>query len=405
MSDKLSLEEIFNRIYLTFKNDIKELLRPKDISSDILENPLPISMYEYPDYEDFLNVYKKFSIFKNTNDIKDFSICEGNMQSNNIMNDILRGYNKYMTERQIIDNVLNRWYEDKMHSLKSNNNLSYTEYLEKLKSLLRENCFRKLCTNGVNSINDYNTDIIPYIEFTPFYDKLSDINQFILKPKYLGEESLKYKPEILQKWDNELEIIKKKKSIYLSDVVVNTEKIVYNCGWSPQSVSSPHTVWWYEPEYDFIIELLNELYSVIILYNINNPQKAKAYIKSANKLFRRLYFLKRQLKNKMDCNNFFFKKYFPGKYFLKGGKPKVKKATKPKVKKESKPKVKKPTKPKVKKETIAKVKKETKPKVKKPTKPKVKKETKPKVKKETKPRVKKVTKSSVKKVTKSRIKK
>mgnify|MGYP006138101935 FL=1 len=148
-------------------------------------------------------------------------------------------------------------------------------------------------------------------------------------------------------------------------------------------------------KYDLLIDILNDLYCVIICYYIDNEKKINELIISANKLFYRLYSIK--IKEKLFCKDIgMINKFrnFGNKFFQRtnGGK-KINNVTKPKVKKVTKPKINKVTKPNLKKSTKSKVKKVTKSNLKKSTKSKVKKVTKQKIKK-----VKKITKPKVKKV-------
>ena len=201
-------------------------------------------------------------------------------------------------------------------------------------------------------------------------------------------EALKKEHMLLNKDLNNFHFDRKNEThmvpIYLSDVVAHinhpvysSKNIILTLGDKDMQLTNA--------QYELMIEILNEVYSVIILHNINNKKLVKLII-SANKLFSRLYALKIENMRIMGCQNFGVIKKFGNKLYnllQKGGKPKVKKPTKPKVKKPTKTtkptKPNKPTKP-------TKPAKPTKPKVKKPTKSKVNKTTKPKVKKVTKPK-------------------
>jgi len=432
-------DDIYAPIYLTFKNEIKKLLKVFKEKNEKNDDQI-IKMHQYPAYEHFLYVYNNFSVYHDGTTgsrtaLKDFMIHKftdivPNTQTETESDDLKT---RQFTNKQIKESLralTNPSHPDKEREFIKNNILitdsSKNEvkhriaYLEKLKPFLRDNCFIKFVKNDPK-IND-NILITGNFSFTPLFTPIengreanNNINAFIVKSQNLGNFPFQSPDGLIddpRQWHNlsvdKLNEIKQSLSrhgrtdIYLTDIRAHTQGIVYNCvnnivdertrGETQQKTRA---------QYEFMIELINELYSTIILFNIvQNPAQAKADIKSANKLFRRLYAVKANRKDKMDSNFYFdrlprlslpplLKKFMVNKGGKKETKPKVKKPTKPKVKKETKPKVKKPTKSKVKKPTKSKVKKETNPKVKKETKPKVKKPKvkKPKVKKPTKPKV------------------
>ena len=419
-NDILTPGVIFAPVYLTFKNEIKKLLH---VSNE--ETPYTrIKMYKYPDYTAFETAYDNLSIHRKENlaVVKDFMIhkfndnrtpqCKLNSMwalSNDMLKEQLNNWcpvkEKGMEKKFIEEHVINPKEAEMHYRIK---------YLKQLKSYLRDNCFIKFVKKDLK-INQQSISFDNSFRFTPLYNPIpnvreeDNINAFIVKTIYLGKVpfdgtlGLNELNSILMGAEakGHLDDIKrcacnqKRKDIYLTDILTDTKGIAYNC---VKNFNTTETERETRAQYEFMIELINELYSTIILHNIKqDPSKAREYIKSANKLFRRLFAVKAELINKMDSNfyldrlpnPFFYLDRLPNPFRKKGGK----KETKPKVKKETKPKVKKPTKPKVKKPTKSKVKKETKPKVKKPTKPKVKKPTKstkttkPKVKKPTKPKV------------------
>ena len=193
-----------------------------------------------------------------------------------------------------------------------------------------------------------------------YLDKLKNFLKKFFVDYCNGKEDLKY--------DTYIEFYK-----YMT---FENSEIIYNL---PGKMNYVHIT----QNYDLLIDILNDLYCVIICYYIDNEKKISEFIISANKLFHRLYSI--MINDKSFCKNIgminkfrnfgskFFQRTNGGKKIKKPTKPKINKVTKPKVKKVTKPKDKKPTKPKVKKSTKSKVIKVTKPNLKKSTKLKVKK--------------------------------
>ena len=351
MSSAFVQYDIIKPIYLKFKNDLKRHLKPtigkggvRRYQYQVGNNP---ANYNPANYADFQKVYDEFIKHGDLTIIaSEFADSHTSLQDywNNNYSENYRDTqpkksgdkNYFNRETHLADTVINFWY-----NYKSVTNINYNEYLRYIKHNLRNKCFTKFCDKK----KDLQTS--DYIEF---YDRSMTLSPEIKYCKFYNNE--------------------KGKVIEISI----PKQMIYNCQRTLDGMSIYN--------YENMIELLNELYCVVISYNIKNPKKVDEYIKSANKLFNRLYALQINDLQEMNCDNFDMAKKFGNKinefgnklYKMlprKGGKSKVKKPTKPKVKKPTKPKVKKETKPKVKKVTKPKVKKVTKPKVKKVTKPKV----------------------------------
>tara|TARA_Y100000389_G_scaffold35665_1_gene30330 strand:- start:360 stop:950 length:591 start_codon:yes stop_codon:yes gene_type:complete len=146
--------------------------------------------------------------------------------------------NHFTKKTHLADTVINFWYK-----YKSANNINYNDYLQYIKSELRNKCFTKLCDKSKKS--DKQT---PKRVYVTYYDKsmmLSPLSPDITFFPFYKEEDI-----INQETENEKlkEIIIDKFSIY------------------PCRVNSIQT-------YEQMIELLNELYCVLISYNIKNKKK------------------------------------------------------------------------------------------------------------------------------------
>ena len=398
---------IIESIYLTFKNEFKKLLMSQlDNNATNLTQ-----LYQYPTYDDFKRVYMGFQLIKKDNNhelnadkptVVDFYIFDrfgdmtrnlGKWQQNTVDNFFGNGgITSRNQERQwIYNNILKFWYKY--------NNFDYDAYLKKIKSILKKR-FKKFCSGQKNNIK-----ILPTISFTPLYTTNEDIDEGtnkkniafvnmtkLIDNKYSLEfnearetldeerlemlmsdlqgdgpkrrmmldrkrklnkimcEALKKEHMLLNKDLNNFHFDRKNEThmvpVYLSDIVAHinhpvysSKNIILTLGDKDMQLTNA--------QYELMIEILNEVYSVIILHNINNKKLVEKLIISANKLFSRLYALKIENMRIMGCQNFGVIKKFGNKLYnllQKGGKPKVKKPTKPKVKKPTKPKVKKPTK-------------------------------------------------------------
>ena len=347
--------DIIKPIYLKFKNDLKRHLKStigkggvRRYQYQVGNNP---ANYNPANYADFQKVYDEFiktgdltitaSEFADSHTyLQDYWNNNYSKNSRDTQPKKSGDKNYFNRETHLADTVINFWYK-----YKSATNINYNEYLRYIKHNLRNKCFTKLCdkkkdkqTSDYIEFYDRSMMMSPEIKYCKFYNNGTDkVKNFMENKTFNADE--KIKEQIIQ--------------LEISSI---PRDMIYNCERGSANI----------PSYENMIELLNELYCVVISYNIKNPKKVDEYIKSANKLFNRLYALQINDLQEMNCDNFDMAKKFGNKinefgnklYKMlprKGGKSKVKKPTKPKVKKPTKPKVKKVTKPKVKKVTKPKV--------------------------------------------------